>query len=377
VRVALVAPYDLGIPGGVQGQVVGLARALAAAGEQVLVVAPGRPASWLGDLPGAGVAVTGTGPVVAVPVNGSRAPVAASPLAGRRARAALSGFRPEVVHVHEPFVPGPALAALRAASAPVVATFHRAGADVLYRLAGPLLRPLAARPAVLVAVSEAARATLEAVVGPAAQAAVVVANGVDLDRLTRAAAAARDPRAGSRRVAFVGRLEPRKGAQVLLQAAASLVPPVEVVLVGDGPLRARLAAGAPPGTSFLGRLDDERLAAAVAGAEVLVAPSLGGESFGVVLLEAMAAGTAVVASDLPGYRLAAGEAACFVPPGDPDALAGALAGLLADPRRRAALVAAGRARAATAGFDARALTYRQLYAGACSGGTPSPEGGAP
>lgn len=359
MRVALVAPYDLGAPGGVQGQVLGLARALASIGDEVLVVAPGQPTTWLGDPAGGGVRVAGTGAVVAVPANGSRAPLAASPLAGRRALAALADFAPEVVHVHEPFVPGPALAATRGARAPVVATFHRAGAGAGYRIAGLLLRPLARRPALLVAVSEAARSTLCQVIGRVADDAEVVANAVDLERFARAKARARP--CGRRRIVFVGRLERRKGVEVLLEALRRLPAPVEVVVVGDGPLRGRLTAAAPEGVRFAGRLEDEAMADEVASADVLVAPSLEGESFGVVLLEAMAAGTAVVASDLPGYRLAAGDAARLVPPGDAAALAAALAGLFADPKARARLVAGGLERAATAGFTAQATAYRERY----------------
>lgn len=364
MRVALVAPYDLGVPGGVQGQVLGLARALAGTGDDVLVVAPGDPARWLGR-PVDGVRLTGTGAVVSVPANGARAPIAASPLAGRRTLAALARFGPDVVHVHEPLVPGPAAAALRRSVAPVVATFHRAGAGAGYRLLGPVARPLVGRAAALVAVSEAARQTLCAVVGPSAERAEIVPNGVDLDRFDRARRRAR--RGPGLRVVFVGRLERRKGAEVLLaavpllRAATEPDPGLAVVVVGDGPLRPRLEAGAPAGVAFRGRLDDEALADEVAAADVLVAPSLEGESFGVVLLEAMAAGTAVVAADLPGYRLAAGAAARFVAPGDPAALARALGALLADDDARAALVARGLAQAATSGFGALAEAYRGRY----------------
>lgn len=371
MRVALVAPYDLGAPGGVQGQVLGLARALARAGDHVLVVAPGYPDRWLGAAAADGVHLAGTGAVVAVPANGSRAPIAASPLAGHRALAALDRFRPDVVHVHEPFVPGPAVTAMRRSGAPVVATFHRAGAGAGYRLLGPLLRPLAGRAALLIAVSEAARQTLGAVVGPLAERAEIVPNGVDLERFDQARRLA--PAGSGQRIVFVGRLERRKGAEVLLAALALLATRpdtgtgagtnarVELTVVGDGPLRPRLEAGAPARVTFRGRLEDGALADEVAAADVLVAPSLDGESFGVVLLEAMAAGTAVVASDLPGYRLAAGDAARFVVPGDPAALAEALGALLADDEARATLAARGLARAATCDFAAVAAAYRARF----------------
>lgn len=365
MRVALVAPYDLGLPGGVQLQVLGLARALAAGGDDVLVVAPGSPERWtIGASPAAGVvAAEGVGWSIAVPANGSRAPVAVSPRAGARTRAALARFRPDVVHVHEPFVPGPALAAARARVAPVVATFHRGGVGWSYRCLGPVLAAVADGAMCLVAASEEALATLEAVVGPG-RAVEVLANAVDLGR---AGAARHDPCPADRpTVAFVGRHERRKGLEVLLEALRSMDERPDAWIVGDGPLRAGLEARyGGNGTAFLGRADDATAARRVAGADVFVAPSLGGESFGVVLLEAMAAGTAVVASDLAGYRLAAGDAARYVPAGDPDCLAGALAELLADGPGRAALVERGLERAAGYGFEAVAGAYRERYL-ACS-----------
>lgn len=365
MRVALVSPYDPAVPGGVQHQALGLARALARAGDEVLVVAPGHAATWpdqgLAGGPHSRLRLVGLGRTLGVPANGSRAPIAASPRSPSRTRAALARFAPDVVHVHEPFVPGPALAAARQGAVPVVATFHRSGATRSYRTAGLLLGGTARRCARLVAVSEAARATLAAAVPAAAARAEILANAVDL---TRAAAAREAPaeREGPTAV-FVGRHEPRKGLDVLLEAFAQLaLPGARLWVIGDGPMRRDLEArhgGAA--VTFLGRLDDAAAARAVAGADVLVAPSRGGESFGVVLLEAMAAGTAVLASDLPGYRLAGGDAARYVPAGDPASLAGALGALLAEPARRAELVAAGEVRARAHGFEALAAAYRERY----------------
>jgi phosphatidylinositol alpha-mannosyltransferase len=364
VRVALVAPYDLAAPGGVQGQVLGLARALAERGDTVLVLGPGRPRQWAGDL-GAlarSVVLVGVGPSRRVRANGSDAPICISPLAAVRTRTALDVFAPEVVHIHEPFVPGPALAAARSAAAPIVATFHRFGASIPYRLAGPLLLPVARRAALLVAVSQAALGTLEAVIGSEARRALVLANGVDVARFSARRKPAHHAKVAT--IVFVGRLEPRKGVQVLLDAVNRLRTPARLVVVGDGPLRQRVERLTVAGVvevTLAGRLSDEELARVVAEADILVAPSLKGESFGVVLLEAMAAGTAVVASDLPGYRMAAGDAARFTPPGDVATLAAVLEELLADDAARHELCERGRRRAARHSFSALAAAYHERY----------------
>lgn len=365
MRVALVSGYDWSVPGGVQGQVAAVAGALAAAGDEVLVVTPRR--SGGGPAP-AGVTVRRAGRGIPVPVNGSVAPVAPTPWAAGAALAALRRFRPEVVHLHEPLVPGPPLAALLRGRVPIVATFHRAEADRLYRLEGRLLGSAACRRiGRATAVSEAAAATAAEVLGPAIGRCEIVPNGVDGARFARAAAARppapgpwKDP--GGPVVAFVSRLEHRKGASVLLEAAARLDPGVRVVVAGDGPEAAALRRLAPPGrVEFPGRLTDGQVAELMAAADLFVAPAIGGESFGVILLEAMAAETAVVASDLPGYELAAAGAARLFPAGDPGALAAAIGDLLADHEARAALVLAGAERARECSIDSVAARYRQCY----------------
>ncbi len=376
-RVALVCPYALSVPGGVQGQVLGIAGALADLGAAVLVVAPSDvPAAELGDEPGqraSGRAADGpphaadrsielvsAGTTVRIPANGSRAPVALDPRAARRALAAVRLWRPDILHVHEPFVPLVPLVLTSTRPAPVVGTFHRSGASTAYRMLGPLARVVLSRIDDAVAVSEQARATLAAVVGEdVARRCSVVANGVDLERFARAAPW---PTTGPTAV-FVGRHERRKGLGVLLEAAGSLPAGARLWVLGSGPETAELKRrhGSDPRVEWCGQVDDDELARRVAGADVLVAPSLGGESFGVVLLEAMAAGTAVLASDIPGYCDATGGAAQLVRPGDPAALARALAELLADPGRRNGLVARGRERAATCSFTQVAGQYLERY----------------
>src|SRR5579875_2069123 len=351
MRVAMVSPYALGSFGGVQRQAIGLARALSE--DEVRLFSPAPT----GDPDGCDAVSLGRS--LAIPANGSRAPLALAPGAWRRTRRALVAFQPDVIHVHEPFAPVVGLAASSAPGAPVIATFHRSGASSGYRAFGPLLRPIVRRLACAVAVSEAAASTLRAVLGGSEDVLEILPNAIDRSRFADAR------RVPTRRptIVFVGRLEARKGVSVLLEAIARSPRHFDAWIIGDGPegpsLRRRF--GGIEGVTFLGPLGDDEAAARLASADVAVAPSLGGESFGVVLLEAMAAGTAVVAADLPGYRLAAGDAACYVPPGDARCLAAALRSLLTDRSRREHLVAAGHRRVAPRGFPALAQRYLARY----------------
>ncbi len=372
MRVAMVSPYDLSIPGGVQGQVDGLAKALERAGSSVTVVAPVGFEGVLGET---GYVLAPTGRSIRVPANGSQAPVAPGPITMVRTLRILRRLEPDVVHVHEPLVPGSSLAAVAAGPRPIVATFHRAGTDALYRAEGALLRPLRRRLGALVAVSEAARATATEVLGGLSGPIELIPNGIDLQRYAEAAAGASGrPHRGTvddpLRLLFVGRHEERKGLGVLLAAARRLqamassdVPSWRLLVVGDGPETAELKRGTAvdESTEWLGVVDDAERTRLLAGADVFVAPSVGGESFGVVLLEAMAAGAAVVASDLPGYRMAAGNAARLFPAGDVGALASTLASVLADPQERRHLGERSLARADRFSMDAVAARYLELY----------------
>jgi phosphatidyl-myo-inositol alpha-mannosyltransferase len=353
VKIALVSPYSLGVYGGVQSQVRGLARALSASAD-VTVIAPG------GSFELDGVRTVGVGRVSSVPANGSRAPIALGPRSWSETRETLRRLDPDVVHVHEPFVPTVGLATLRSHVAPLVATFHRGGAGRVYPLLAPLLRGDFKKIGARVAVSEEALETLRKVFGPLATSISVVANAIDLERFSEA------PKGGSsgrQVVVFVGRHETRKGLAALLEAFGEGIGDARLEVIGDGPEHAKLLQrySRPGVVDFLGAIDDQALAKHVAGAQVFVAPSLSGESFGVVLLEAMAARTAVIASALPGYRLAAGDAAEFVSPGDPAALRKALTTLLESPERREALVAKGVIRASQHSFSALAERYMVIY----------------
>ena len=357
MRVALVCPYDLSRPGGVQGQVLDLARALGELGHDSLVLAPGSAPP-----PGPRVTVVGLGRAVAVPANGSVAPVALDPRAAARARRAVRVAGVDVVHLHEPLAPVAGYGCLLGGKEPTVATFPRAGAGAGYRLLGVLARPAARRLAARCAVSPPAAATASAVLPGTYE---VVGNGVDVERFARATPW---PTEGPT-VLFVGRHERRKGLGVLLDAFGRLDETGAVLwVVGRGPqtdaLRARPSAGSR--VRWLGTVDDDELASRLAGADVLCAPSLGGESFGMVLAEAMAARTAVVASDLPGYAFVAGDHARLVPPGDAGALAAALVEMLTDATQATGAASPGaldaaRAHAATWSMARLSRRYAALY----------------
>lgn len=337
MKVGLVCPYSLDVPGGVQNHVRDLAEVLLARGHEVSVLAPSEAD---GDLPGY---VVSAGGAVPVPYNGSVARLSFGPVVAARARRWLrQGF--DVVHVHEPATPSVSLLTLAATDGePVVATFHTAQvrSRAMSASAG-LLRPWLEKVTARIAVSEYARDTLVQHLGGEP---VVIPNGVYVDRFAEA-----EPRPewrGDPTLAFVGRIdEPRKGLDVLLRALPALRerhPGLRVLVVGGGDLEAvRGNPGWSDAVTLLGRVDDVAKAAALKTADLYVAPNTGGESFGIVLVEAMAAGTPVLASDLGAFArvLEGGRAGALFPVGDSDALAGEAARLLADEERRTALVRA-------------------------------------
>ena len=373
MRLAMVSPYDLGAPGGVQSHVANLTSTLRARGDEVVVIGPGDGRSSFGGY-------AGTGRSLRVPFNGSVAPIGVGVLSARRTRQYLDEIRPDVVHVHEPLVPAVGLAAARCTTAPVVATFHAWSSDVrMYRMARPLGRRVLAGLAASVAVSRAAAEYHADALGVASDRFEIVPNGVETARFASVpdrndAGAAASGEAGAQgaiaTLLFVGRLEPRKGFTTLVEAFVRLRahrPDVRLLVVGEGPERARgealLPAALRDDVRFLGRLVAEDLVAAHAASDLYVSPAIGGESFGIVLLEAMAAGRPVVASDLAGYRsvITADHDGVLVPPADPVALAQAIDALLDDPGRQAALVAAGHRTAAAHDWEVVTERLREIY----------------
>jgi phosphatidylinositol alpha-mannosyltransferase len=335
--------------------VLGLARELCKVGHEATILAPL-------DAPSRNEHVIGLGRSLPVRANGSVAPVALGPTASLRALRAVREGHFDVVHLHEPLAPGASYALLTLSGRPMVGTFHRSGGSVLYTVLRPAARALAARLDVRCAVSEAARDTAEKALGGSYE---IVGNGVDVERF-----AAAEPRpTDGPTVMFVGRHEPRKGLAVLLEAFGQVDNPRAVCwIAGQGPENARLKEAYPPSRSFvwLGPIDDTELARRLRGAQVACFPSLGGESFGVVLLEAMAAGSAIVASDLPGYRSVADQCVRFVRPGDVGELASGLRIALADAESgegASSLVAleAGRAHSASFSMASMAGRYVSVY----------------
>jgi phosphatidylinositol alpha-mannosyltransferase len=358
VRVGLVSPYSLSLPGGVQGQVLALARALRNLGHQVRVLGPcdGAPPE---------VGIIPLGNSIPTAANGSMAPVAPDPSNALRTIHALHDEDFDVVHLHEPIAPGCTVTTLVCSSAPMVGTFHAAGTSAAYRWLGPLTRWLAHRLAVRCAVSEDARDMAASHLGGEY---VLLHNGIDVERFAKAIPWPTD----GPTVLFLSRHEERKGLDVLIEALPTLPAHARIWVASDGPDTARLKAAAAGDrrVEWLGRIDEHEKLRRLRGADVLCAPSLRGESFGMILLEAMAAGTPVVASDLPGYRNVIGTPdapdlptapGLLVAPGDPVALGSALRLVLDDPDLASSLSTAGDARAARFSMDGLAESYVEIY----------------
>jgi phosphatidylinositol alpha-mannosyltransferase len=351
MRIGIISPYSLSLPGGVQAQVLALARALRDKGHHARVLGPC-------DGPPPDSSVTPLGNSIPTAANGSVAPIAPDPSAQLRTIRALRDEEFDVVHLHEPMAPGPTMTAMVFKESPLVGTFHAAGASQAYVWLNPVVRWLRRRLDVCTAVSEDARAMAQKALGGEY---LVLFNGIEIDRIDRTAPIeANDPT-----IFFVGRHEPRKGLEVLLHAMALLPANVRLWIAGDGPDTARLTStvAGDPRIEWLGRISDEEKFARLRGATVFCAPSLHGESFGVVLLEAMAAHTPIVASNLHGYAnvARAGRDAVLVEPDDTVALAAALSSVLGDDDFASRLVASGIERAAGYSMTALADLYLDLY----------------
>jgi phosphatidylinositol alpha-mannosyltransferase len=344
----MVSPYDLTVPGGVQQIAIELAEELRRHGDEVVLLGAGNESSP----GGAGLAETSVlmGWPLQVRANKSVVPLTMS-LSRRRVRRALAEV--DVVHVHEPLVPTLGWLALTV-DKPTVATFHAdppRWARRLYAAAPFVDRAL--RRALLTAVSETAAAAIPTAWGEVR----IIPNAIDT------ASYALHVDKVIRRACFLGRDEPRKGLDVLLRAWPSIrrrVPEAELQVVGA------TRTDTPPGVEYLGRVSSGEKKRILATSLVYVAPNTGGESFGIVIAEAMAAGCAVVCFDLPAFRAVLGDTGRLVPVGDAGQLADAVGDLLSDPDEALALGRAARERAGLFDWEVVGTAYREAYLEALS-----------
>jgi phosphatidyl-myo-inositol alpha-mannosyltransferase len=361
VRVGLVCPYSFDMPGGVQAHVRDLAAQLIRMGHEVSVLAP---ADDDGSLPSY---VVPAGRAIPVPYNGAVARLSFGPVSANRVRRWIRDGEFDVLHVHEPMAPSLSVLACWAAIGPIVGTFHMSAErsrvlNAAYGILQTALEKVSAR----IAVSEHARTTLVEHMGGDA---VLIPNGVSVRAFRNATPFEGWPGSGGA-LGFLGRIdEPRKGLQVLLAALPALAaenPGLRLMVAGPGDVdevRATIAPEHRDRVTFLGLVSEADKARMLASVDAYVAPNTGGESFGVVLLEAMAAGAPVVASDLDAFRrvLADGTCGALFTNEDPASLAKVAGSVLADPDESARLRAAGTERVEIYDWDRVAAEIVRVY----------------
>ena len=356
MKVGIVVPYSWSFWGGVPEHADHQARALERLGVDTRTVIghdpPGRLTKYLHPREGRHesppVHVIPVGRSVIVPANGALPNVVISPSAILRMKRVLERERFDLLHVHEPMTPAIGVAALSFARMPLVATFHASGGLAWMKLATPVFGFLAERLDHRIAVSPDAATTVQKYLPGEYE---VIPNGVAMPEVA-------EPGGRENRIVFVGRHEPRKGLQVLLRAWPEVrrQTGARLRVVGADPLQVRLLLTRhripDEGIDALGFVSEQERTEELLKAKAFVAPSLGGESFGMVLTEAFACATPVVASDIPGYRdVMTAETGVLVRPDDPRALAQAISRLLADEPRRLELGAGARQRARAYSWD--------------------------
>ncbi|GGK07461.1 GDP-mannose-dependent alpha-(1-2)-phosphatidylinositol mannosyltransferase [Streptomyces camponoticapitis] len=368
MNIGIVCPYSWDVPGGVQFHIRDLADHLIRLGHEVSVLAPADDETPLPPF------VVSAGRAVPVPYNGSVARLNFGFLAAARVRRWLHDGTFDVIHIHEPTAPSLGLLTCWAAQGPIVATFHTSNPRSRVMLAAyAILQPALEKISARIAVSEYARRTLVEHLGGDA---VVIPNGVDVDFFARAAV---NPRWQGGTIGFVGRIdEPRKGLPVLMKALPRILeafPDTRLLVAGRGDEKEAvdsLPEEMRGSVEFLGMVSDEDKARLLRSVDLYVAPNTGGESFGIILVEALSAGAAVLASDLDAFAqvLDQGEAGELFANEDADALAEAAVRLLGDSRRREELGERGSAHVrrfdwSTVGADILAV-YETVTDGAAS-----------
>ena len=351
LRVAMVSPYSVSVQGGVQAQVMGLARELRRIGHEVRVLAPC-------DGPPPEPFVTPLGQSLPTSANGSVAPLAPDPSAALRTIRALNDEAFDVIHLHEPIVPGPTVTSLLLRLAPTVGTFHAAGDSSSYRVLNKTARWAANHLSARVAVSEAAKELASRYLDGEYQ---VLFNGIETSRYLKHGA----EREVQPIIFFCGRFEPRKGLEVLLGAMKHLPHNFTLWIAADGPGIDEMHRQyeSDKRILWLGRITETDKLDRLSRCTVFCAPSLRGESFGIVLLEAMAAAAPLVTTDIDGYRNVATHElnALLVAPGDEEQLANSITRIVNDTNLSQRLVAGGLKRAEDFSMQRLAREYVVIY----------------
>ena len=338
LRIGLVCPYGWDIPGGVQIHVRELAEHFIAQGHFVSVIAPVADDDLITDS-----WLVNAGRPVPIPFNGSVARVLFGPIASSRVRQWIAQGEFDVLHLHEPGIPSISLLACWAAEGAMVGTFH-ASTPKMRAIASvsPLIEPMIEKLSARIAVSEMAQATLNNLYGTEA---VVIPNGIDCEKFGSAFRKSKDNRIlrkNPTRIGFLGRFEEtRKGLPLLIAAlpkVIKVIPDVELIVAGPGDpekILSKLDSTLARHIKFLGRLSESEKVDFLASLDLYLAPNTGGESFGIILAEAMASGTPVLASDIPAFvdLLAVGDCGETFTSEDPVALARSIIQLLKNPER--------------------------------------------
>ena len=368
IRIGMVCPYGWDTPGGVQTHIRDLTQHLIDEGHYVSVLAPISDDSISHE-----DYVVNAGKPISIPVNGSVARVIFGPIASSRAKQWVASGDFDLLHLHEPAIPSLSLLACSAAEGPLVGTFHVSTPKkkAIYAI-GPILEPIVEKLTARIAVSELARSTLK---DHFETDAVVIPNGIDGQKFSNAKVLAEF--SGDYTVGFIGRFEePRKGLQVLIDSlpiVARFIPNVRYLIAGPGESKDFLKEIDPQlrnRIKFLGRLTDEDKASFLKSIKIYVAPNTGGESFGIILTEALSAGTAVVASDIPAFKavLENGEAGALFINEDSEDLAKTLVSMLKDDQKLNRLASNGKLSAQKYDWQVVAEQIESVYEMAIAGG---------
>ncbi len=359
LKIGLVCPYGWDAPGGVQNHVRDLAEYLIAHGHDVSVLAPAVDESALPSY------VVSAGKPIAIPYNGAVARILFGPIVFSRVRQWIAQGNFDLLHLHEPAIPSLSLLACWAAEGPMVGTFHAAAKRQRAIFAiGPILEPVIEKLSVRIAVSEAARLTLTDHLETDA---IVIPNGIYAERFRNGSA---QPQWSGNTIGFIGRFEePRKGLSILLEAlpiVSRFIPNVRILVAGPGESEETLKVIDPQlrsRISFLGRLSDEEKADFLSSVSLYVAPNTGGESFGIILAEAMASGAPCIASDIPAFAslLGDGQFGSLFASEDPADLAKVMIELLRDDEKRTQLSMAGQEHAKIFNWDTVAEQIFSVY----------------